>query len=69
MKTKFSVALAIGAMTFSAASSPVLMAEKVHAQPEQTISEYSPIEAKDVVQSTELEGVRCTPLLRILGFC
>ena len=69
MKAKFSLALALSFMSLSAGVGPVLMAEKVHAQPEQAISEHAPIEAKDVMQSTELEGVRCTPLLRILGFC
>lgn len=69
MRAKFSLALALSFMSISAVSGPALMADKAHAQADLVISEHAPIEAKDVMQSTELEGVRCTPLLRILGFC
>ncbi len=70
MKTKFSLALALSFMSLSAGVGPVLMAEKVQAQPELAFSEQVSSGSMDVIkQSTELEGVRCTPLLRILGFC
>lgn len=48
MKTKFSMALAIGAMTFSAASSPVLMAGK--AQSLEPVVSESKGGSKDIIK-------------------
>ncbi|WP_110987483.1 hypothetical protein [Acaryochloris thomasi] len=68
MKTKFSLALAISAMTFSAASGPILMAEKVQAQPQLDQAEQSSSESQDVIKRV-VEPQRCITIAGIGRFC